>query len=239
MAEEVWLGVRFALQMSHYSENFRLLSADRAVGARFVSGGGGAAGYRQCRPQAHTQPLVAGLRVLFGWPGFCFSPKEQGSFRWLGHSKLKDVEEQVGLLGAEYEHEPVPVDVRRSLFSMTLVWARLPDEHHRAMTGSTLVLGMFHPRLDGRDHRQPYHAWLFRRLGPAWHATRRETFAVLFGGCPGGRERCSAILYGAVVHGGRRGRPLGAFCCRQAGRANCLRMTNGARWSPARLHGGS
>jgi len=59
------------------------------------------------------------------------------------HSKLEDAEEQVDhLLGNEYEHEPVPASARRSLFSVTLVWAGFPMIITGAMTGSILVLGM-------------------------------------------------------------------------------------------------
>ena len=46
------------------------------------------------------------------------------------------------LLGSEYEHEPVPAFARRSLFSVTLVWAGFPMIITGAMTGSILVLGM-------------------------------------------------------------------------------------------------
>ncbi len=59
------------------------------------------------------------------------------------HSKLEDAETQVDhLLGNEYEHEPVPAAARRSLFSVTLVWAGFPMIITGAMTGSILVLGM-------------------------------------------------------------------------------------------------
>ena len=59
------------------------------------------------------------------------------------HSKLEDAEDQVDhLLGNEYEHEPVPAQARRSLFSVTLVWAGFPMIITGAMTGSILVLGM-------------------------------------------------------------------------------------------------
>jgi len=46
------------------------------------------------------------------------------------------------LLGDEYEHESVPAKARRSLFSVTLVWAGFPMIITGAMTGSILVLGM-------------------------------------------------------------------------------------------------
>ncbi len=46
------------------------------------------------------------------------------------------------LFGSEYEHEPVPSGARRSLFSVTLVWAGFPMIITGAMTGSILVLGM-------------------------------------------------------------------------------------------------
>jgi cytosine permease len=59
------------------------------------------------------------------------------------HSTLGDAESQVDhLLGSEYEHEPVPVSARRSLFSVTMVWAGFPMIITGAMTGSILVLGM-------------------------------------------------------------------------------------------------
>ncbi|HEY4042510.1 MAG TPA: cytosine permease [Rhodopila sp.] len=59
------------------------------------------------------------------------------------HSKLEDAEQQVDhLLGSEYEHEPVPITARRSLLSVTLVWAGFPMIITGAMTGSILVLGM-------------------------------------------------------------------------------------------------
>ncbi|SIR50310.1 purine-cytosine permease family protein [Acidiphilium rubrum] len=46
------------------------------------------------------------------------------------------------LLGDEYEHRPVPAAARRSLFSVSLVWAGFPMIMTGAMTGSILVLGM-------------------------------------------------------------------------------------------------
>lgn len=46
------------------------------------------------------------------------------------------------VLGEEYEHEPVPMAARRSLFSMVMVWAGFPMIITGAMTGSLLVLGM-------------------------------------------------------------------------------------------------
>jgi cytosine permease len=59
------------------------------------------------------------------------------------HSRLEDAEDQVDhLLGSEYEHEPVPAAARRSLFSITMVWAGFPMIITGAMTGSILVLGM-------------------------------------------------------------------------------------------------
>lgn len=59
------------------------------------------------------------------------------------HSKLEDAEDHVDhLLGDEYEHEPVPAKARRTLFSVTLVWAGFPMIITGAMTGSILVLGM-------------------------------------------------------------------------------------------------
>jgi cytosine permease len=56
---------------------------------------------------------------------------------------LEDVEGNVDkLLGHEYEHEPVPLSARRSLFSVTMVWLGFPMIITGAMTGSLLVLGM-------------------------------------------------------------------------------------------------
>jgi len=56
---------------------------------------------------------------------------------------LHVAEEQVDhLLGSEYEHEPVPMNARRSAFSVTLVWLGFPMIITGAMTGSLLVLGM-------------------------------------------------------------------------------------------------
>jgi len=46
------------------------------------------------------------------------------------------------VLGAEYEHKPVPMSARRSMFSVTTVWIGFPMIITGAMTGSLLVLGM-------------------------------------------------------------------------------------------------
>lgn len=46
------------------------------------------------------------------------------------------------VLGDEYEHTPVPLSARHSLFSMIMVWAGFPMIITGAMTGSILVLGM-------------------------------------------------------------------------------------------------
>lgn len=46
------------------------------------------------------------------------------------------------ILGEEYEHSPVPARARRSMFSVTMVWAGFPMIITGAMTGSILVLGM-------------------------------------------------------------------------------------------------
>lgn len=46
------------------------------------------------------------------------------------------------VLQEEYEHTPVPLSARHSLFSMILVWAGFPMIITGAMTGSLLVLGM-------------------------------------------------------------------------------------------------
>jgi cytosine permease len=59
------------------------------------------------------------------------------------HSTLEDAEGQVDhLLGDEYEHKPVPLAARRSLFSNVMVWIGFPMIITGAMTGSILVLGM-------------------------------------------------------------------------------------------------
>ena len=56
---------------------------------------------------------------------------------------LEGVEENVDkILGEEYEHEPVPIAARRSIFSVTMVWVGFPMIITGAMTGSLLVLGM-------------------------------------------------------------------------------------------------
>jgi cytosine permease len=46
------------------------------------------------------------------------------------------------VLGEEYEHKPVPLSARRSMFSVTLVWIGFPMIITGAMTGSLLVSGM-------------------------------------------------------------------------------------------------
>ncbi|QPF87281.1 cytosine permease [Bradyrhizobium genosp. L] len=46
------------------------------------------------------------------------------------------------LLGHEFEHEAVPMNARRSAFSVTMVWLGFPMIITGAMTGSLLVLGM-------------------------------------------------------------------------------------------------
>ncbi|MFC3166100.1 purine-cytosine permease family protein [Ciceribacter thiooxidans] len=46
------------------------------------------------------------------------------------------------VLGEEYEHVPVPIAARHSLFSMVAVWAGFPMIITGSMTGSILVLGM-------------------------------------------------------------------------------------------------
>ncbi|QCI68226.1 purine-cytosine permease family protein [Phreatobacter stygius] len=62
------------------------------------------------------------------------SPKQAG---------IEAVERQVDhILGEEYEHEPVPMTARRSLFSVTMVWIGFPMIITGAMTGSLLVIGM-------------------------------------------------------------------------------------------------
>lgn len=46
------------------------------------------------------------------------------------------------LPGEEFEHRPVPMSARRSLFSVTMIWIGFPMIITGAMTGSLLVLGM-------------------------------------------------------------------------------------------------
>src|SRR6201996_6207927 len=53
-----------------------------------------------------------------------------------------EVEQIDHVLGEEYEHKPVALAARRSLFSVTMVWIGFPMIITGAMTGSVLVLGM-------------------------------------------------------------------------------------------------
>ena len=53
-----------------------------------------------------------------------------------------DAVEMDHILGEEYEHESVPHNARRSMFSVAMVWAGFPMIITGAMTGSILVLGM-------------------------------------------------------------------------------------------------
>ena len=63
--------------------------------------------------------------------------------RHLEPEALEHLEENIDhTLGEEYEHEPVPVAARRSMFSVTMVWMGFPMIITGAMTGSILVLGM-------------------------------------------------------------------------------------------------
>jgi cytosine permease len=58
-------------------------------------------------------------------------------------SDVDVVEERVDqILGEEYEHRPVPIQVRRSMFSVVMVWIGFPMIITGAMTGSLLVIGM-------------------------------------------------------------------------------------------------
>lgn len=58
-------------------------------------------------------------------------------------SVAEEMEEQIDhVLGAEYEHKPVPLGARRSMFSVTMVWIGFPMIITGAMTGSLLVAGM-------------------------------------------------------------------------------------------------
>lgn len=60
-----------------------------------------------------------------------------------GSSTLHHIEEEADhILGEEYEHEPVPANARRTMFSVAMVWAGFPMIITGAMTGSILVLGM-------------------------------------------------------------------------------------------------
>lgn len=45
-------------------------------------------------------------------------------------------------LGDEFEHRPVPLSARRSMFSVSMIWMGFPMIITGAMTGSILVLGM-------------------------------------------------------------------------------------------------
>lgn len=59
------------------------------------------------------------------------------------HSGIEETEDKIDhILGEEYEHTPVPMEARRSLFSVTMVWIGFPMIITGAMTGSVLVLGM-------------------------------------------------------------------------------------------------
>ena len=59
------------------------------------------------------------------------------------HGAIEDLEAGADhLLGAEYEHNPVPAKARLSLFSNVMVWIGFPMIITGAMTGSILVLGM-------------------------------------------------------------------------------------------------
>lgn len=58
-------------------------------------------------------------------------------------TQIEELEEEVDhLLGSEYEHKPVPLGARRSMFSVTMVWIGFPMIITGAMTGSLLVAGM-------------------------------------------------------------------------------------------------
>lgn len=57
--------------------------------------------------------------------------------------KLGHLEETIEhTLGDEFEHDPVPMNARRSMFSVAVVWMGFPMIITGAMTGSILVLGM-------------------------------------------------------------------------------------------------
>ena len=67
----------------------------------------------------------------------------QSSGQSSGHTSIEQLEESADhLLGAEYEHNPVPEKARLSLFSNVMVWIGFPMIITGAMTGSIMVLGM-------------------------------------------------------------------------------------------------
>ncbi len=57
-------------------------------------------------------------------------------------SNVDAIDDVDHVLGEEYEHQPVPMAARRSLFSVTTVWIGFPMIITGAMTCSILVLGM-------------------------------------------------------------------------------------------------
>ena len=57
-------------------------------------------------------------------------------------SKEHALEDPEHVLGDEYEHTPVPIQARRSTFSVSMVWIGFPMIITGAMTGSILVAGM-------------------------------------------------------------------------------------------------
>ncbi len=58
-------------------------------------------------------------------------------------AQIEEIEQEVDhVLGSEYEHTPVPMSARRSMFSVTMVWIGFPMIITGAMTGSILVAGM-------------------------------------------------------------------------------------------------
>ena len=96
----------------------------------------------------------------------CLRKKEH-----ISAGSVAEAEEQIDhVLGEEYEHKPVPLSARRSLFSVTMVWIGFPMIITGAMTGSVLVLGDgLSARARRHDHRQHDHVRLCRRAGRARH----------------------------------------------------------------------
>ena len=70
-------------------------------------------------------------------------------------TQIEELEEEVDhVLGSEYEHKPVPMSARRSMFSVTMVWIGFPMIITGAMTGS--LSGGWHglqARACRHDHR--------------------------------------------------------------------------------------
>lgn len=66
-----------------------------------------------------------------------------GNIKKLEPEGVERLEQEIDhVLGDEYEHRPVPMSARRSMFSVTMIWMGFPMIITGAMTGSILVLGM-------------------------------------------------------------------------------------------------